>query len=85
VQPGSIRSALGPPSKNDPAQQTEIGDLIPPLSPVRLRRWIHAGQRRLTGEGGDGEEAWTKGNPRVVVGWMEAHYSGVSTVVVLGR
>jgi hypothetical protein len=42
------------------------------------RRW-------LTGEGGAGEEAWTTGNSWVAVGWKEAHHSGVSTVVVLGR
>jgi hypothetical protein len=56
-----------------------------PPSPTRLYRPIPAGQRRRTREGGAGEEAWTKGNPWVAIGWKEAHHSGVSTVVVLGR
>jgi hypothetical protein len=30
------------------------------------------------------EEAWTKGNSWVVVGWMKAHHSGISMAVVLG-
>jgi hypothetical protein len=40
VQPGSVHSALGPPSRNGPAhqslltQQTETGDLIPPFTNV---------------------------------------------------
>jgi hypothetical protein len=90
VQLGSIHSALGPPSGNSLThwslsdQQTETGDLIPP-SPAWLCRSIPIDQQRLTGEGGVGEEAWTKGNPWVAVGWMEAHHSGVSTAVVFGR
>jgi hypothetical protein len=44
-----------------------------------------ADRRRLTGEGGAGEEIWTKGNPWVAVGWKEAHHSDVSMTVVLGQ
>jgi hypothetical protein len=50
---------------------------------VRLRRPIPADRWWLTGEGGAGEEAYTKGKSWVAVGWMEAHHSGVSTAVVL--
>jgi hypothetical protein len=91
VQPGSVHGALGPTSGNSlgprslSAQQTKTGDLTRPPSPAWLHRPIPVGQRWLTGEGGSGEEAWTKGNPWVAVGWMEAHHSGVSTAVVPGR
>jgi hypothetical protein len=87
MQTGCIHSGSAQSVRRGLAQscpKSEAGDSIPP-SPARLRWTIPTGRRRLTEEGGAGEEAWTKRNPWVAVGWKEADHSSVSTTVVLGR
>jgi hypothetical protein len=48
-----------------------------PPSPARPRQSIPVGRRRLTGQGGAGEELRTKRNPWVAVGWKGAHHRGL--------
>jgi hypothetical protein len=53
---------------------------ISPPSPVRLCWSIPADRRRLTREGGVGEELWNTGNQWVVVGCKGSHHSGLASV-----
>jgi hypothetical protein len=80
AQPSRFRG--GPAHRSFLAHDRDRGFSPPPLpSSVWLRRSILVSGRRAAGQGGARVDAWTKGNPWVVVGWKGAHFKSVSTTV----